>query len=267
MNASHPTDLLSDPSLPLNQTWDQFLIDFVGNQPLQNSPLQAIFESIRHPVVDSMLVVGQLGQTMDGRIATEIGQSKYINGHAGLTHLHQLRALVDAVVVGVGTALADDPQLNVRLVQGKNPARVVIDPRGRLGKHCRIWHADETRKIWIVAQGLDVIPPPEVKVLALPAIDGRIDPISILKHLRLEGFHRILIEGGAQTLSRFLQSRCLDRLHLIVAPIIMGSGRPSFHLTAIEHMDQATRLPVKTHLLDNEVLFDCDLSDQRIAIA
>jgi riboflavin biosynthesis pyrimidine reductase len=70
--------------------------------------------------VDGLMVVGQIGQSLDGRIATESGHSKYINGPAGLTHLHRLRALVDAVVIGVGTAIADDPQLTVRRVAGRS---------------------------------------------------------------------------------------------------------------------------------------------------
>jgi riboflavin biosynthesis pyrimidine reductase len=92
------------------------------------------------------------------------------------------------------------------------------------------------------------------------------DPAMILKSLSSEGLNRILIEGGAETISRFLQANCLDRLHIIVAPIVMGSGRASFNLTAIEHMDQASRLKVKTHLLDSDVLFDCDLSSARIKL-
>jgi riboflavin biosynthesis pyrimidine reductase len=75
-----------------------------------------------------------------------------------------------------------------------------------------------------------------------------------------------LVEGGAETVSRFMGARCLDRLHLIVAPIVMGSGRPSFNLPSIEHMDQAHRLDVQTHLIGNEIVFDCDLQQQRSAI-
>ena len=87
-----------------------------------------------------MVVVGQCGQSIDARIATASGHSHYINGAEGLAHLHRLRALVDAVVVGVGTALADDPQLTVRRVAGPNPARVVIDPNGRLAADgARCW--------------------------------------------------------------------------------------------------------------------------------
>ena len=80
------------------------------------APWEELFGPLRHGRVDELVVVGQIGQSLDGRVATETGHSHYINGPAGLAHLHRLRALVDAVVIGVGTALADDPQLTVRRV-------------------------------------------------------------------------------------------------------------------------------------------------------
>jgi len=247
--------------------WASFTKEFFSLDSLVASPLQALFEPLRTSHVDTMMVVGQLGQTMDGRIATVTGQSKYINGRPGLTHLHQLRALLDAVVVGVGTAIADDPQLNVRLVSGKNPARVVIDPKGKLNPHARVWLEDGARRLWVVSEGIEITAPAGVEMVDLPALDGRIAPQDILKCLHQRGLNRVLIEGGAETVSRFLQAGCLDRLHLIVAPILMGSGRASLNLPAIEHMDQALRLNVLTHLLGNEILFDCDLTAQRIKIS
>ena len=110
------------------------------------------FGPLRRGGVDDLMVVGQMGQSIDGRIATESGHSKYINGPAGLDHLHQLRALVDAVVVGVGTAVTDDPQLTVRRVSGPSPVRVVIDPRGRLSAAARLLVDDGIRRIVIVGQ-------------------------------------------------------------------------------------------------------------------
>ena len=105
-------------------------------------PWEAIFGPLRRGRADDLVVLGQLGQSLDGRIATATGHSKYINGAAGLDHLHRIRALVDGIVVGIGTALADDPQLTVRRVCGPNPARIVIDPRGRLPKTARLlWEA------------------------------------------------------------------------------------------------------------------------------
>lgn len=264
--AQHPSSQTKDLRPEPVDLWDDFLTAFFSRDALTPSSLQALFEPIRHPSVDAMLVVAQLGQTIDGRIATITGQSKYINGQSGLMHLHQLRALLDAVVVGVGTVLADNPQLNVRLVKGRHPARVVIDPKGRLGPDARIWADDGARRIWIVSESLEVSAPKGVEVIALPANEGRIEPSLILQRLSDTGLKRILIEGGAETVSRFLQAGCLDRLHMIVAPIIMGSGRASFNLPAIEHMDQALRLNMHTHLIGKEVLFDCDLSTQRVKI-
>jgi riboflavin-specific deaminase-like protein len=260
------TEIIQNLAAEPNPEWDQFLVKFFGQEQLPISPLQAIFEPLHHPSVDRMVVIGQIGQTMDGRIATASGQSKYVNGPAGLTHLHQLRALVDAVVVGVGTVLADNPRLTVRMIHGKNPARVVIDPRARLAEHHLIWQDDGVQKIWIVAEETTVTPPPQVSLIKLPATDGSIDPKLILKNLFARGLRRVLIEGGAQTISRFMVAKCLDRLHLIVAPIVMGSGRLSFDLPLIEHMDQALRLEVKTHLLGSDVLFDCDLRNQRVSL-
>src|ERR1044071_4782095 len=94
--------------------------------------LDALFAPFEAGTTDRPFVIAQLGQSLDGRIATLSGDSKYINSASALDHLHRLRAQVDAVVVGVGTVVADDPQLTVRRVAGRSPARVVIDPRGRM---------------------------------------------------------------------------------------------------------------------------------------
>ncbi len=118
-----------------------------GNLPRWNE----IFAPLAASQVDELIVIGQIGQSLDGRAATATGHSHYINGSDGLDHLHRLRALVDAVVVGVGTAIADDPQLTVRRVAGENPARVIIDPNGRLPATARAFRDDGTRRIVITA--------------------------------------------------------------------------------------------------------------------
>jgi riboflavin-specific deaminase-like protein len=234
-----------DPSRPLPAPWDD------------------IFGPLRRGAVDDLVVVGQIGQSLDGRIATASGHSRYINGPAGLTHLHRLRSLVDAVLVGVGTALADDPQLTVRHVAGPHPVRVVLDPKGRLAACAKVFSCDGVRRFAIVAEGANCAFDAEVEVLTLPAADGRIAPRAILAALAERGLRRILIEGGAETVSCFLAGNCLDRLHVIVAPIIIGSGRPGFVLPPIERADQALRVSTRTFQLNDEILFDCDLSAQR----
>lgn len=211
-----------------------------------------------------MVVVGQIGQSLDGRIATPAGHSHYVNGDDGLAHLHRLRALVDAVVVGIGTVLADDPQLTVRRVSGPHPARVVIDPAGKLPRNARMLAEDGVRRVVVTAQGRRPDLPAGVEMLQVKPVGGSIPPHAIAAGLRRLGFRRILIEGGANTVSRFLSAGCLDRLHVVVAPVVIGSGPAGLSLAPIEAMDQALRFPVRTHNLGPEVLFDCDLSAQRI---
>ncbi len=246
--------------------WAEFAQSFrTLSQPLA-APWGEIFEPLRAGTVDEMVVVGQIGQSLDGRIATATGHSKYINGPAGLDHLHRLRSLVDAVVIGVGTALADDPQLTVRRVAGPHPARIVIDPNGRLPPSAKVFTKDGVRRLLVTAEGATCSLASEVEVVALPAAGGRIAPRAILAALAERGLRRILIEGGADTVSGFLTAGCLDRLHVVVAPIILGAGRASFILPPIERADQALRMPIHAHQLDDEVLFDCDLSTQRVPV-
>ena len=106
-------------------------------------------------------------------MATATGHSKYINCPAGIEHFTAART-GDIVVVGVGTALADNPQLTVRKVAGPQPARAVIDPRGRLGANARLFAEDGVRRLLITAEGSRVTPPPGVEIIALPAEDGNI---------------------------------------------------------------------------------------------
>jgi riboflavin-specific deaminase-like protein len=226
-------------------------------------PWRGIFEPLRSGQVDDLVVVGQFGQSIDARIATASGHSHYINGPAGLAHLHRLRALVDAVVVGVGTAIADDPQLTVRRVAGPNPARVVIDPRGRLLRTAKVLAEDGSARLIISCEGARAEHAAGIETVGLPAADGNIAPAAILAALSARGYRRILIEGGAHTVSRFLAAGCLDRLHVVVAPIIIGAGPSSVTLAPIDRLDKALRAPMQVRVLGDEVLLDCDLSGQR----
>jgi riboflavin biosynthesis pyrimidine reductase len=107
--------------------------------------------------------------------------------------------------------------------------------------------------------------PPGVETVALASPDGRIAPADILAALAQRGLRRILVEGGAETVSRFLLAGCLDRLHVLVAPIILGAGRAGIDLPPIERADQAIRMPVRSIQLDGDLLLDCDLTAHRDA--
>lgn len=205
------------------------------------------------------VVVAQLGQTLDGRIATVTGDSKYISGREALKHLHRLRASVDAVVVGVGTVEADDPQLTVRLVQGRSPVRVVLDPAGRTPPRSRLLGCDRAETLLIC--GPDAAPPPGARVLRLPLGPGRcFPPEDVVQALARLGLRRILVEGGAETLGRFLDAGRIDVLHLLVAPMILGSGKAGLTLRPIADLSDALRPQTCVHVFDDgDVLFACDL--------
>lgn len=226
-------------------------------------PWESLFGPLRAASPSGAMAVGQIGQSLDGRIATLSGHSHYINGSAGLDHLHRLRSVVDAVVVGAGTVRADDPQLTVRRVAGPNPVRVVLDPRGTLSGNARIFAADGTRRIVVTLEPTRSLITSDIETIALAGSEALLDPAAILDALAARGLRRVLIEGGAQTVSHFLGAGCLDRLHVVVAPVILGSGIPSLALPPVARVTDALRVPIHAHLLGDEVLFDCDLSARR----
>ena len=223
---------------------------------MMNDNPTAALEPIAASVSSEPYVVAQLGQSLDGRIATPTGASKYINGPGALDFLHQLRASVDAVVVGIGTVLADNPRLTVRRVPGRSPTRVIIDPNGRLPKGANCL-SDDGSNIYVVTrrQNYDS---PCVRSLSVAAGPDGFDPHAIIGALFAAGLRRILIEGGANTISRFLAAGAIDRLYLLVAPMLLGSGQPGLVLPPIDQLDEA--LKPRTHcysLQGGDVLFDC----------
>jgi diaminohydroxyphosphoribosylaminopyrimidine deaminase/5-amino-6-(5-phosphoribosylamino)uracil reductase len=250
---------------PMNNSWAGVPEAFRAGRPLPE-PWENLFGPLRRGAVDDLVVIGQVGQSLDGRIATVSGHSHYINGTDGLDHLHRLRAMLDAVVIGVGTALQDNPQLTVRRVAGPNPARVVIDPRGRLPADARLLTPDGADRLVLTREGTALQLPAGVETIAFPCRDGEIAPVAILACLARRGFRRILIEGGAQTVSRFVRAGCLDRVHVIVAPLILGAGPLAFDLVPVQRVDDALHPPTRIHRFGDEILFDCDLTNQRVPI-
>ena len=206
-------------------------------------------------------IIAQMGQSVDGRIATVSGDSHYITGPADLKRLHRLRALVDAVIVGAGTVAADDPRLTVRHVTGPHPTRVVIDPHKRLSSSHKVF-TDNAATTVLIHQG-EPSQEDSSKIIYCPAREsGRLDPTDIVKALRHRGYRRLLIEGGGRTVSRFLDAGLVDRLHVAVAPMVIGSGRQSFGLKPIPLISDIPRPPCQIHKLGEDILFDFGLRDK-----
>lgn len=213
--------------------------------------------------------VGHLGQSLDGRIATENGASKWITGDADQTHTHRMRALSDAIVVGAGTVRHDDPLLTVRRCDGRNPLRVVIDTNRRLGRDYHVFQDEAAPTYLICAEELARDARlGAAKVIGLPrAIDGGgrsndegVSVVALLAELAGRGIKRVFVEGGGVTVSRFLRAGCLDRLQITISPLIIGSGRPGISLPRINSVARSLRPPTRRFALGEDIMIECDFS-------
>src|SRR5262245_58821790 len=205
--------------------------------------------------------IGHLGQSLDGFVATRAGESLFITGDENVVHMHRLRALCDAVVVGASTVLADDSRLTTRLVVGPNPLRVVIDPRRRLAASLRLF-SDGAAPTILVCDEAQARPGERfggAEVIGLPTHDGRLDYASILGLLHERGCRTAFVEGGGRTVSGCFTAGLLDRLQVTVAPVLLGAGLPGLRLPAVSRLADAAPLAHRILRMGDDVLFDCEL--------
>lgn len=207
--------------------------------------------------------VAHLGQSVDARIATQEGDAFFVTGEENRRHLHRLRALAHAVIVGIGTVQADDPQLTTRSVEGKSPVRVVIDPSAKT-ELASVLMNDQAAKTLLVhaqcAQSEALSAGPGYERIFLPSTDGGFSIQDIVLALADRGLHRLFIEGGGVTVSRFLDANCLDRLHMATAPLLVGEGRSALQIQGVSSMRLARRPPYKLYRMGQDVLWDFDLN-------
>lgn len=208
----------------------------------------------------STLVVAHLGQSLDGRVATPTGASQFITGQEDLCHTHRLRALCDVVLVGAQTVAHDDPRLTTRLVQGRSPVRAVLDPRGRLDPGHKVFCDGAVETLWVVGRASCVKrPAAHVQVVQIHTEGTSLDLRELLACLRQRGLPRVFVEGGGVTVSRFIAEKLLDRLHLAVAPRIIGSGVPALCLPPVDQLCEIPPVESRRFHLGQDTLFDCNL--------
>jgi diaminohydroxyphosphoribosylaminopyrimidine deaminase / 5-amino-6-(5-phosphoribosylamino)uracil reductase len=205
------------------------------------------------------ITIGHLGQSLDGRIACLNGDSQFITGQDDLRHMHRLRALADAVVVGVNTAIEDDPRLTTRMVPGSNPVRVVLDPHRRLNPNAAMLNDGEANTLVLCSRsainGSNHVG--QAELVALDGGDDGFSPREILRILHDRGLYSVFVEGGGLTVSRFLEQDVLDRLQVTIAPVILGSGRQGISLPPIHDIDDARRHHCRVTRLGHDMMFDC----------
>ena len=208
------------------------------------------------------LTVGHLGQSLDGFIATPSGDSQFVTGSDNIVHVHRMRALCDAIVVGAGTVAADDPRLTTRLVPGPNPLRVVIDSGRRLTPAYRVFTDRSVPTLYACARSRVTEGETHVDAALIAGIDDGSpgdEAAHVLRLLRARGCARVFVEGGGVTVSTFLQANLLDRLHVAVAPVIIGNGRPAIRLAPQDRLSDCQRPAYRVFRMGGDVLFDCDL--------
>jgi riboflavin-specific deaminase-like protein len=209
------------------------------------------------------LTVGHLGQSLDGFIATHSGDSQFVTGGANIIHLHRMRALCDAVVVGAGTVAADDPQLTTRHVPGPHPLRVIFDPQRRLVPTFKIFTDGAAPTLYVceqsrLAQGETLAG----DATAIGIAEGPGGLAEVLKLLRERGCARVFVEGGGVTVSAFLAANLLNRLQIAIAPVLIGDGRPAIRLAPQARLRDCLRPGYRVFRMGGDVLFDCELDSQ-----
>lgn len=213
----------------------------------------------RHRETGQPFVLLKLAQTLDGRIATRNGHSKWITGEAARKRVHLMRSRADAVLVGIDTVLADDPRLTVRHVDGRQPRRIVLDSRARTPLDARVLNGEAPATVCVTeaapAARVEGLIGTGAEVLVLSGGDGSI-PLKPLKSaLGKAGIVTLMVEGGSRVAASFLRERAVDRIACFVAPRILGAGIPSIADLALDDLTKAIKLnDTKVEQLDGDLL-------------
>ena len=175
-------------------------------------------------------VLLKVASSLDGRMAASGGDSRWISGEASRRHAHRLRAQSNAVLVGAGTVLKDNPSLDVRHVSGKNPAVVVLDPDLRVSPRSRLLRLKRGAPVWVYsrkgppsrrAAGLRAA---GAEIVEVPTRGELLDLRAVCRDLYKKGVYQLLVEGGAMVVGSLLRSRLVDRMEVHMAPCLLGAG-------------------------------------------
>jgi diaminohydroxyphosphoribosylaminopyrimidine deaminase/5-amino-6-(5-phosphoribosylamino)uracil reductase len=209
-----------------------------------------------------MMVTLKLATSLDGRIATASGESRWITGPAAREQVHRLRAMHAGVLVGVDTVIADDPELGVRLAGyvGVQPARIVMDSRQRIPLISKLVKTSRRRRtiVFSVLGSNKCLTDAGVEVVTVPQGDGRVDPSATLEALSaMAGFPSIMIEGGGQVAASFISRGLVDTVEWFRAPIVLGDeGRPAVGGFVLKDLASAPRFQRVSAEMLGEDLWD-----------
>jgi len=189
----------------------------------------------------------KIAQSLDGRIASVTGHSQWISGKQSLRYAHLLRASHDAVLVGSGTVHADNPLLTVRHLRGRNPIRIVLDSKLSIPEDCLIVNTPDQAPTWVFARS-DAPEPswagkPNVEIIRLdPDAKGRVPLKRMLREIADRGVGSLMVEGGSRVWTSFLEARVVDKIEVVIAPMIIGHGIDAIEDLKVLKVSDAIRL-------------------------
>ena len=206
---------------------------------------------------ESPYLIAHLAQTLDGFIATNSGESKYISSNDNLTHIHMIRAISDIIIVGYKTVELDNPMLTTRLVTGKSPMRIIIDKNNKLSNKYNVFRNPDNNGYKIIN---DKTYTKKENVFQLPLDKNKFnlnDIYDLIKKLRKK---IVFIEGGGATVSEFYNNNKLDRLHICISPSILGKGRSSLMIEKKMSLNEILEHEVRYFQMGTDILCDIELS-------
>jgi riboflavin-specific deaminase-like protein len=202
-------------------------------------------------------------QTLDGRIAARTGDSQWIGGEASLRYAHELRAAHEAVMVGVGTVLVDNPHLTVRLVSGQSPLRIIADSTLRLPLNAHVLTDGAVTTIVVTTaraptERIQLVRAHGAEVLSVKTDDeGHVDLIDLLRYLARRGISSLLIEGGRGLITSTLRQRLANRLVVCIAPKVIGMGIEAVGDLYVQRLSEALTFTRYSFTpLGGDILFD-----------
>ena len=234
---------------------------YIKNNNLESKiNISKFYQSILNILVpilrkNKKLVIAQIGQSIDGRIALNNGNSHYINNPKSIIYLHCLRSISDAIIVGSNTIKKDDPLLTTRKIKGTNPKRIIIDGSLSLNNKYKIFN-DGNENI-IFTKSNKNIRLNNSTIIRLKEKNFTKNLITQIKKLK---YKNILVEGGSKTISELINNKYIDILQFMIAPILIGSGINSLNLKEISNLNKAIRPKHNFNELENEIIVNLFLN-------
>ncbi len=238
----------------------KYNFSLIKNNFNANFKLNSLYKSILDILIPILrekkkLTIAQLGQSIDGRIALNNGNSHYINNKKGLLYLHCLRSISDAIIVGSNTIKKDDPRLTTRKIKGNNPRRIIIDGSLSLTNKYKIFN-DGYKNIILTKSKKNKI----LNNTTIIRLDKNNFTKNIISEINKLEYKYVLIEGGSKTISEFINYKYINLLQFIIAPIVIGSGINSLNLKEIKNLNKALRPKFSYNILEKELVVNLFLN-------